>query len=371
MQTYNQSDIGDSTIRSSKLRSYESCSFLYFCSYILGIPQKKNQGSEKGNCCHDLLEMLGSPKHRHIYDLIIKTNTIYSHKPIEKLIKLYIKNSETLKPDFQTLDHIDKMMLVGLKENFFVEGGQIIAHEYKFEITNKEPYYKIKGFMDKVAIKDDYVLIFDYKSSKKIYEGVDKESNTQSLIYHTAAKHIWPDKKIKVIFIFLAHPDNPILETEFSNETLNGFQYYLEDRQKQLDKFTGKESTSNMAAGKPYPEDKSFGGSLLCGYGKYPGHIKPSTKEPYWVCPCKWSMDYFIVKKDGKTQYSVLDSTKIKLKEGETIEKAHFSGCPAFASKNDVLSDFNNPIKGKTAHTMVLDDIFEPPKPKFDPLADF
>lgn len=353
MQTYDQSDIGDTTIRSSKLKCFEGCTYLFYTSYFLGVPQKKNSGSEKGQICHDLLEILGKPKHRHVYDIIFKGNSAFIYKPIIRLIKRYIKNSETLKDDKETLDHINLMLLTGIKNDFFVDGGKIVAHEYKFEITSKDPYYKIKGFMDKVAIRDDCVIIHDYKGSKRVYVGEDKESNVQAMIYSLVAKKLWPNKKVKVIFIFLAHPDNPLLEAEFTDETLNGFSHYLADRQKQFDNFTIKRALDNMAADKPRPPDKSFGGILLCGYGKHPNHIKPSTGEPYWVCPSKWSTDYFIVKKDGKTQYSTLDSTKIKLKEGEIVEKAHYNGCPRYV-KSNILNDFNIA-----------------PKAKFDPLEGF
>ena len=36
-----------------------------------------------------------------------------------------------------------------------------------------------------------------------------------------------------------------------------------------------------------------FKGPISCGYAKYPGHIKPATGLPYWICEYKWAYDYY------------------------------------------------------------------------------
>jgi hypothetical protein len=67
--------------------------------------------------------------------------------------------------------------------------------------------------------------------------------------------------------------------------------------------------------------------------------------------------------KDGKAKYSSFDNKKIKLKEGETLERAHYEGCPKFNPRSNVLNNFGMPeVKGKSkpvasgTFTNVLDD---------------
>lgn len=343
MQTYSQADVGDSTIRSSKLKVYESCVYLYWASFKDGVPQKKNPGSEKGSIAHDVLELLSFEKHKGIFDSVLTAQDIYSSPVIKKLILKKIKESETLKPDAETIKQLNDFILTGMKNDFWIEGGKIIAHEYMFELSNDDPHYRIKGFFDKVAIKGDYVIIHDYKSSKKIYEGTDKESNGQALLYSVAAKKLWPDKKCKVIFIFLAHPDNPLLECEFTDDVLRGYERYLAIMQEKIDGLVYKDAMSGFACDKPMPTDGSFTGPLLCGFSKYKGQLKKDGSLMF-SCPAKWPFNYYKILKDGKIAYTSLHN-KVKLKEGETIEEASFLGCPRFQSKEILESHAVTPVK--------------------------
>ena len=236
--TYNQSDIGDNTLRSTKAKTLESCSFLYWTQFVVGIPHIQNSGAEGGTIAHNLLELLAKEENRSIYDLILKNDSIYAHKPIKKLVLRYISKSQTLKNNTETLDKVDFMVKTGLRTDFFIEGGQIISNEYKFQINNKNPYYKLKGFFDKVAIKDDYTLIRDFKGSRLQFAGKDRETNIQALCYTLAARKLWPERKARLEFVFLLHPENAIMPCEFTDEVLGGFEQYLEAQQKRIDNFT-------------------------------------------------------------------------------------------------------------------------------------
>ncbi len=352
MQTYTFADVNDSVIRSSKLKTLEGCSYLYWATYIQGIPVKNNSGAEKGSICHDILEWLAEPNRKDIFEKIIETGSVFCHSEIKTSIAEKISKSHTLKPDQETLDHINDMIITGMKCDFWVAGGEIIAHEYKFDITNKDPYYKIRGFFDKVAVKGDYIIIHDYKSSKRKFVGEDRESNIQALIYLLAAKKLWPDKKAKLIFIFLAYPDDPMMEIEYSDNVLSGFETYLNIMQDKIDKFVYKDATSGFAADITPPESGEFKGQLLCGYSRYKGQLKKDGTVMF-ACPVKWGFEYYkVLDNTGKVMYTSLYDD-IVLEDGQKLEKVIYSGCPRFNRPD--------PLEGLKSQKLK----------EFDPLKDF
>ena len=59
-----------------------------------------------------------------------------------------------------------------------------------------------------------------------------------------------------------------------------------------------------------------------------------------WHCPYKFAFDYWAVKKDGKIVYTVFKEEEVKpLKDGETVEKLKYEGCPKFRNH---ISSFPN-----------------------------
>jgi len=344
-QTYTDADFRDRVIRSSKLKTLEGCSYLYYACYVLGLPQKANSGQEKGSICHDILEMLSRPKHKKAYKKIMKRGSVFAHVPAQRLVLNYINKTQTLEPI--DADHIDQMIMVGLNTDYWVKGGKIISHEHMFEITNEEPFYRIKGFFDKVSIKGGYTIIDDYKSSKRQFVGQDRESNLQAMIYSLAAKKLWPDSKPKVRFIFLQYPDDPIMEIEFTEDVLKGFETYLALVQEKIDVFSAKDAIKDMAAYKEIPSTGEFKGKLLCGFAKSPNQLKKDGTR-MWHCPMKFGFTYGAIKKDGKVISTCFEDKidKIILKDGETIERLAFGGCPHY-NKVDVLSDMKATVVPK------------------------
>ncbi len=315
------------SLSASLLKTLESCSWLYYTTYVLKLPRSENDGSRKGSCCHSIFELLLNPKHKEKYDKIVKAGTINVIPALERLLKIYCKKNN-LEVNAKNLLHIDEMILVGLRTEFFIEGGTLIAPEYKFDIINENPKYRIKGFMDKPYLLGDKIIIDDFKSSKKKYEGEEKVSNVQGLSYSLAAKKIWPDKKPVIQFIFLQYPEDPKIELEFDDDTLKGFEHYLAYMQDRVENFTEKDAKSSLAYDKGMPTDGSFSGCLMCGRTREPGELKKDG-TPKWECGVKWPFDYYIIKKDGKFKKSTFDAN-IPLKDGETIEKAHYKGCSKF-----------------------------------------
>ena len=344
-------------LSASKIKTLESCSWLYWCNYSLKLPQTQNDGARKGDICHRIFELLLNKKHLKKYKTIVKAGTITAVPSIERIIKIYSKEIElNLTPE--VFLQIDEMILVGLKNDFFVKGAKLIQPEYKFDIFNAEPRYYIKGFMDKPYMAEKKIIIDDFKSSKKKFEGEDQESNIQAMIYSLAALKTWPDKSPTVRFIFLQYPEDPLMELTFSEDALHGFEHYLAKIQERVDNFSERDAKRDFAYDKQAPKGGEFKGKLMCGFAKSPDQKKKDGTK-MWHCPYKFPFNYWVVKdKDGNIKSTTFDNKKIKLKEGEYIEEAFYSGCPKFNGEGNVLNNFEQvPVQQKKQDfSNVLDD---------------
>jgi hypothetical protein len=341
-------------LSASRIKTLESCSWLYWGNYHLKLPQKQNDGARKGDICHRIFELLLNPKHKPKYKKIVEAGTVSEVPAIGRLIAIYAKEIG-LELTVEVYAQLDQMILVGLKSDFFVKGGKLVEPEYQFEIRNDNPYYYIKGFIDKPYIVKDKIFIDDFKSSKKKFSGEDKESNMQALLYSLAATKIWPNLEPIVRFIFLQYPEDPLMKVVYSRDTLKGFEYYLESVQQRIDNFSEKEAKANFAYDQKEASGGEFKGRLMCGFASQPNE-KKKDGTPKWYCPYKFAFNYYVIKKDGKIRYSVFeqDKYKVKLQEGETIEFMKYEGCPKF--NNTVLSDLSAPKAKKKDFSAVLDD---------------
>lgn len=318
-----------SPLSATKAKVMDNCSWLYWCTHHLKLPQGKNEGSMKGEVCHWIFEVLINPKHKHHVDSIIKYGSVTASKAVERLIKLYIKKAG-LSTLSAVLEHIDSMVLVGLRTDFYGAGGVVVAPEYRFDI--KTPQFRIKGLMDKPVIHGDVIIIEDYKSSKKKFEGEDEESNMQALFYCYASRRIWPKLKPKMRFIFLQYPENPLMDVEFSDETLNGFEQYLIYLQDRVNTFHEKMAWLSFAADRE-PHDGGFNGKLLCGFAKAPKELKKDG-TPKWHCAYKFPFEYFILTNSkGDTLKTSMNLKDLNPKTGEKVIRAKYNGCPRFNSQ--------------------------------------
>lgn len=330
---------GENYIRSSSLKTFQSCSWLYYQDYVNKVPQINNKGAMCGNVCHSVFECLLNTRHINTYKKIIKSKSIANIPSTNRLIKKLIRKNNLPETE-EIFNKIVDMIWVGLNTDFYVKGGKIIGKEYRFKIKSKSPKYSIYGTIDKIAIKDDYIIIHDFKSSKLQYSGEDLQSNTQALMYSLAASKLWPKYKNKVIFIFLQYPENPIQELEFDKNTLLGFEYFLEHVQKQIDSFTEQDAKNNFAVDKRIPKDGGFGGKIQCGFAKYPGQLKKNG-ELMWACSFKFKRDYYVLIKDGQIIKSAHTKEELIPKDGELVEIRNYLGCPKFFNALDVINTEN------------------------------
>jgi hypothetical protein len=340
------------TLSASKIKTLKSCSWQYWCKYVLKLPDKTNSGALIGDTVHIILECLGLPRHKKHYDKIVKNKNIFASKAIKKMVYKHIKRKDlNMESD---LENICSMALKGLEYDFFGknlgEPTEVIS-EKDFEITveDNEISYKIKGFIDKLFIYGDHgvVLIRDFKTNKKKYEGKEVSDNLQDYMYTLAIQKLYPHlKDIKMEFLFLKQDlnDGGVMPMQPKNKyELMGFEHELTGYQKYADSFVEKTALSNMAANQGMPKDGSFSGKLLCGFAKEPNQLKKDG-TPMWYCTYKFGFDYYaVIDKDGKIKKSAFtkkELSKINLAEGEKITKKTYDGCPCF-KKQEAPDDFD------------------------------
>jgi len=311
-------------LSASRIKTLETCSWVYWNNYHIKVPQTQNDGSLRGTICHTIFELLLSPKHKNHYNKILKANSITGSKAVTKLVK---KLKSKVKLDESNFEILDQMIMVGLKHDFFGEkDGKIVSPEYAFEIKNDRPKYHIKGFIDKPIKSKNKMVIIDYKSSKAKFRGDDLEANIQAMMYSLASKKLWPKLKPIIRFLFLRFPKQPIQELEFTEDQIKGFEHYLEHINDYINKFDESSAKANFAI----DNDKS---KWMCGIGN-------------WKCPYKDPYDYY-VKLNNKNE--IVESNfdgNFKNIEGFTIEKRKYEGCPRFNTQTPKMKDeFLDPDK--------------------------
>ena len=342
-------------LSASRIKTAQTCSWIYWSRYILKLPDRSNDGASRGTICHLIFECLGNPRHKKHYKTIINKGSIWSSPPVKKMVEIYSRRLGV--DDEENLELINSMTLNGLNYDFFGKSTDVPTEaisEKDFYITIDEggKRYCIRGFIDKLFLysKKSKAIIRDFKSSKQVFKGKEISDNLQNLMYGLAVKHLYPDYlKRESEFVFLKFdlsddlfgvPGSGLLRMgDLSDEELEGFEYYLTEVQEFINNFSETDANSNLAATKSFPSDGTFGGPLACGKDGY----KMRKGQPLldgegnpikaFICPYRKPTTYYaLLNSSGKVIKSVFEEEKNTLhansEEGETIEERHYEGCP-------------------------------------------
>ena len=310
------------TLSASRIKTLETCSWVYWNNYHTKVPQSQNDGALRGTICHTIFELLLNKRHLKNYKKIIKKNSIDGDEGVAQLVK---KLSAKVKLDESNYKLLNDMILVGLKNDFFGEGGEIVKPEYDFDITNEKPKYHIKGFIDKpIKIKKEMHII-DYKSSKYKFRGDDLEANIQAMMYSLASKKLWPKLKPIIKFLFLRFPKQPIQELSFSDDEIKGFEHYLEHINDYINKFNEESARTNFAI-------DSQKNKWMCQVGG-------------WKCPYKDPYTYYVkINHKGEVVETSLQNNFKDIKEFK-VETRDYEGCPKFQSNSSKDNPSSNNLK--------------------------
>jgi len=310
-------------LSASRIKTLETCSWVYWNNYHTKVPQSQNDGALRGTICHTVFELLLNKRHLKNYKRIIKKNAIDGDKGVDALVK---KLAKKVKLDDSNYKLLNDMILVGLKHDFFGEHGDIVKPEYSFNIESQEPKYHIRGFIDKPIKTKKEMHIIDYKSSKYKFRGDDLEANIQAMMYSLASKKLWPKLKPIVKFLFLRFPKQPIQELTFTDEQITGFEHYLEHINDYVNKFDENSAKANFAI----DNEKN---KWMCKVGG-------------WKCPYKDPYEYYVKLNDkGEVVETSLENNFKDIK-GFKVETRKYEGCPKWpqlkqGENHDAFADLN------------------------------
>lgn len=327
-------------LSASKIKTFESCSWKYWCNYHLKLPQENNDGARRGTVCHLIFELLVKSKHKKHFDLIMEAQTLDASPAVKRLVKKSLVKEEGYSEENYLL--CEEMIIVGLDNDFYGAKGEVNSPEKEFLLENENPKYKIRGFIDKPVEYNKKLKIVDYKSSKSKFNKNELNSNVQAMTYTLAAQTIWPKlKNVLVEFLFLRFPKSPSQQIRFTKEQLSGFEYYLEHVYTIINNFTESDATSNLASTKPMPKrDEGFCGPLNCGFAKHKGQLKKDGTL-MWHCPFKFDFEYYsLIDADGNLLKNSFNKEDLDESKGE-IKHQSYGGCPAHTRQDDDF-DFMN-----------------------------
>lgn len=311
-------------LSASKINTYLGCSFYGYARYNLGLPSSSNLGADLGWCVHAILENLSlKDRKEYVTEAILNKNPFHVLS-IKKFAEKLLRQKNILSED--NLDKIGGFLMTAFNSDFVDE--DCINTEIEKEFDIKTDRYWIGGFLDKIKfMKDGSVVIVDYKSSKKKFQGEELKFNLQSLIYSLAVSKIYPNLPMpEVHFIFLKFPKNPYIKMKYTKKQIEGFEEYLAYLSDYLSDFGMEKAMSDMAS------DGGFDRKWRCGKPNVTPFDLKDDGEKQWFCPYRFPAIIFSAEKpDHKpvTAFSKKELDKYE-KLGYTISQKRYAGCPKF-----------------------------------------
>jgi len=335
-------------LSASKIKVLQSCSWKYWCKYVLGLPEPSNDGSRRGSVCHLVFEVLGNPRHKKHFTKIIRKQDAFASEAVKRLVMKHAASMGI--DDAENIEMVREMILTGLNYDFF--GLSIGKPTKSFSeldfVLEKNEYpirYNIVGFIDKLFLYKGKKLakMRDYKTSAKVFVGGEIDDNLQDWIYSLAILEYFPEYPTRINeFPFLRHMKGKLKGDEenegvvrmkpIESSSLRAFEYELSHYQQMVENFDENTATSNFAADHGFPTDSTFSGKLLCGFAQQKGQRKKDGSL-MWHCPVKFGFDYIsVISPEGDVVKNYLESDfdESKVPPEHLWVKMKYSGCPKY-----------------------------------------
>jgi len=233
----------------SRIDTYKQCPAKYFYSYISKEPRQFAPAAVLGNIVHEVFEnILDNDTPLDLDSLKSEYNsTIPRYDPSNQIPTELLDAGTTIIEDFYDT-HQD-------------EDFSIFAKEMGFEIIIGS--YTVRGYIDRVDVRNDIVHIIDYKTGKWEVSNKEIPNNLQLGIYALATSLLFPDKKIYAELYYLRSGRRK--GHMFSSEDLDLVKVNLISRMKKIVEDTNYLPTSNTRACSYCDHAKSG----ACGTGVY------------------------------------------------------------------------------------------------------
>lgn len=315
------------TLSASAVKSFVDCSWLFYQTRVLKVPDFTHPKTLLGSLAHSILEAFARPKHRDLLEATIHHQTVYGSPVLTRLVKLFREKHPDVTDEI--IADLDKLVFVALNHDFNCKGAKrVLEPEHSFEIDYGE--FAVRGVMDRVVLYDDHAVIRDYKTQGKRFSQSDLDWSIQAFCYQLAVMHEF-GLPSEVEFILLRHPGNRKDPTKHlqvvpaaSVAQIEGFKYHLADVNEQINALTLETSMLNLKA----ERDEGF-----C----------------LRVCSLKDPFDYWVLLGDVERPLASTRVPKIGIgdenpdewaarqlapKEGQYVEKRRYNGCCYFYSKS-------------------------------------
>jgi len=109
-------------LSASRIKTLDSCSWEYYCNYVLKLPDQTNSGAVMGSCCHNLYEYLGEEKRKKIFDKLVKHQNVSCCPQVERYINSFLKKEGFPPKGLAKSAHGEEISHFDLVERMFLEG---------------------------------------------------------------------------------------------------------------------------------------------------------------------------------------------------------------------------------------------------------
>jgi len=168
----------------TRMSTYLTCKWKYWCGYVLHLPRKDNVSFKLGIAVHESLAKAGE---------IWKKKEQFTASDIRRIKDEYRKIAA--REGIQNMSIYDDGLEMVLNRVDSFDAGTIITVEDRFKVTTPDGVIII-GAMDKVLeLNDESLLVVDYKTSKYFLTPDELKADIQLSIYDLVASLKFPDYK--------------------------------------------------------------------------------------------------------------------------------------------------------------------------------
>lgn len=208
----------------SRIKRYEQCPLSFKLNYIDKKKSSYGEATDIGKFLHIVLETIFKWVIEEEYSGIVDGDRVK-----EVFDELWVNSQDGMR-----LSGIDlyeeglKMILEYMEKHGPVDPYDHMSTEHPFNITvesSNGKSYVINGIIDRIDVKDDSVIVVDYKSNRLPFTKSEIETDLQMSLYTYAVKKIWPefaDKRVLCEYHmlrlgYIQRPHEPRTDEECEN----------------------------------------------------------------------------------------------------------------------------------------------------------